>query len=356
MTNQPWPARAGVLVALFVFSTGAINAAASFESGLADTLPMYATASRIQYDRQSSGGMVTGHGTAFGVDLSEYGYAESRYMLTAAHNVRDQKGSPYFTTLKIELREETGERWVKVKVVAIDENLDICLLETALDLPSLAQIADRDITPGAPLVLCGSPRGVPVDIYKGSLEHFFHDGSALSLAQIKFDHGDSGGPVFCAKTGKVIGVAVAGVPKGSDLDYNLGLFIPLSGVRGFLEQHRRGPALESPARLATSKPVASSNVANADQRRAQEILDREFATKTAQPVQTTQAAPRTAPARPSIEIQQEDVAGAEVRTIVLDPQGRPSYEVLPSTTVRVATPQPRAAFKPASQEQRSSAH
>ena len=195
---------------------------------------MSACAVRIRYERNEGGALITGHGTAFGVNLAPYGIHSKRMMLSAAHNVLDEKGRPY-ATLKIEINEGSRTYWSKCRVVSSDEELDICLVEAGDDLPGIADLDGTDLQPGSPVVLAGSPRGVPIGLFDGEVIRRFDSGTIRSAARLAFDHGDSGGPMFNASTKKVVGVAVAGVPKNGDLDHNIGLFVPLVAIDSFLQ-------------------------------------------------------------------------------------------------------------------------
>ncbi len=200
---------------------------------------------RIRYQRSESGALITGHGTAFAVNLSGYGKPAPRYLLTAAHNVLNDKGRPY-PTLRFEIRKKERIEWVACRALQFDRNLDLALLESGLDLPVLAQLSTVDPELNAAVVLAGSKRGVGVSLHRGPLIKKFYEGSARYLARIPFDHGDSGGPFYDEASGKVIGVAVAGVPLRADLDPNLGLFAPIAAVRSFLaplKPHRRGRSI-----------------------------------------------------------------------------------------------------------------
>jgi LysM repeat protein len=229
-----------------------------------DKLPNSAV--RIQYERLDRGDMVTGHGTAFGVNLSSYGFNGNRYMLSVSHNVLDRSGQP-FSTLKVEINDGKRTFWTPCKVVAADPKVDICLLEAQDDIQELAELASKDIGPGESVMLEGSPRGIPITNYPGTIIERFHDGTISSLASIEFDHGDSGGPLFSAKSKKVVGIAVAGVPKNGDLDHTVGLFIPIVGIENFLEPHRRNfariaDAEGPPLRKTEVKRIAQVEVAD----------------------------------------------------------------------------------------------
>ncbi|MCK6471637.1 MAG: trypsin-like peptidase domain-containing protein [Planctomycetes bacterium] len=218
-------------------------------------------ACRLRYRRIESGTEITGHGTAFAADLAAYGFEGRRYLLSAAHNVLDDAGQPY-RTLEI----ETGGGWSACRVLAHDRSLDICLLEAQRELPEAAQLADTDAAQGDAVILAGAKRGQAVRVYEGVLEKKFHRGSARYRVRVPFDHGDSGGPFFDAASGRVVGVAVAGVPLGADLDPGMGLYAPLAAVRSFLDAHRRGGSpLPEPSR---PEPAPGAIAASAEVRQA----------------------------------------------------------------------------------------
>lgn len=184
---------------------------------------------RIKYERVQNSSVIIGHGTAFGVDLTRYGLKESKYLLSAAHNVLDED-KPYS-----DVEIEVNNNWSKCEVLAFDKELDICLLKSSIEVP-ISELSNEDAKAGATVTLAGSPRGVPVAIFEGKLIKRFAYGSVRSLVQILFDHGDSGGPLF-SKDDKVIGLAIAGVPKDGDLDHTVGLFIPTCVILSFLEEN-----------------------------------------------------------------------------------------------------------------------
>jgi hypothetical protein len=200
---------------------------------------------RIRYERRQGTSLIMGHGTAFAANLARYGYPGARYLLTAAHNVLDDDGQPH-TTLKIEIQDGAARQWLACKVAACDAELDLCVVEAAQDLPRVLLLAETDPPAGSAIVMAGSPRGVPVALFDGTLTRKFERGSVRSRARIPFDHGDSGGPIACPESGKVIGVAVAGVPKDGDLDRSVGLYVPVVAVQSFLESHRKGLAASAP--------------------------------------------------------------------------------------------------------------
>lgn len=218
---------------------------------------------RIRYERQEGGATITGHGTAFGVDLSHYGYPGRRFLLTAAHNVLDDcdRKLPY-GALKVEIEEGSRTYWSRCRAVVWDETLDLCLVEAGDDVPAMLRLAESDPRLGSQLIMAGSPRGVPVTLFAGTLDQKFERGTVRSSATVPFDHGDSGGPMVDAASGRVVGVAVAGVPKDGDLDHSIGLFVPVVGITSFLEANRRGAPAPPPVR---TEPVAAEPRSRAPQ-------------------------------------------------------------------------------------------
>ncbi len=181
------------------------------------------SAVRLRYERTSGDAIITGHGTAFGV--------AKRYLLTAKHNVLDEKGNPY-KTLKIEI---DGE-WRKCSVAAFDEVLDVCVLKSSADAP-VFELAESDALEGAKVDLQGSPRGIPILNRCGVLKQAFDQGILRLCARLEFDHGDSGGPLLV--DGKVIGMAVSGVPKDGDIDKTTCVYLPVSALRKFIQEQLR---------------------------------------------------------------------------------------------------------------------
>ena len=179
---------------------------------------------------------VTGHGTAFGIDLSEYGYDQPRYCLTACHVIRDHDGSMR-PVLKVELKNEKGIYWSNCKVMAFDAALDIGLLECESDLPSRARFADQDSIAGSPVLLVGCPTGICPTPYGGYLTE--REGLERASAHVEFfKQGCSGGPIFDGNSYKVIGLAVAGIRSGrgyEEMDPHTSLFIPLDRIKHFIQ-------------------------------------------------------------------------------------------------------------------------
>lgn len=216
-----------------------------------------ACAVRLRLEQRSNDSIVTAHGTAFGVDLTALGLRGNSYLLTAGHNVVAPRS--YDTEIRIEIGTDENARWAACDVVAIDTELDLCLLKCSADLPRVARLKDTDIAPGNDVVLAGSPRGIPVQAYEGKLLRRYHAGQIHSLALVAFDHGDSGGPIFDRLSGKVAGIAVAGIPDKDDLNTRLGLYVPAPCVQSFLEDHLRKRPQEDTANKAPGSSSESKS-------------------------------------------------------------------------------------------------
>jgi S1-C subfamily serine protease len=179
----------------------------------------------------------TGWGAAFAVDLSKYGLVSSRYLLTAAHLINTSNGQIMPRgDLEIEVDTDT---WAPCRVVAMDQVRDLCLIESSVRLPVVSKISTSDDTQhlGEKVVIVGCPRGVPPCVSHGTLTDFEPPVSGIRWqAAAQFNHGNSGGPVYNALTGTVIGVAVAGISDGfGDMRPDTALFAPYTEVRRFLD-------------------------------------------------------------------------------------------------------------------------
>ena len=68
--------------------------------------------------------------------------------------------------------------------------------------------------------------------FKGTVIRAWDKGFARFLADVEFDHGDSGCPIVM--DGKIAGIAVAGLPLDGDIDKTKCLFVPATVLRSFL--------------------------------------------------------------------------------------------------------------------------
>jgi len=170
-------------------------------------------------------------GTAFGIDLSDYGFKGKKFVLTAAHNVAIKIGVVPKTTIEIKENE-----WVKCSIMKIDEDLDLAIMEVEKEIPVL-KLAKEDVKVGKEITMASSPNGEAIKLFNGKVVKRWEGGTIFTKAEIELEHGDSGSAVICSN-GKVVGVIVAGLKKGDKIDNSIGLFIPISVILTFLEEKR----------------------------------------------------------------------------------------------------------------------
>ncbi len=129
------------------------------------------------------------------------------------------------------------------RVVAKDEQDDLALLETSLRDRRVAVLGNsRAIVPGDAVGVIGYPipdafqdekLGTTASIYTGHVSSIRRDSFELDLSIIP---GESGGPVFDAETGAVIGIA----ESRFDEEHEIGFATPIDVAKRFLHKHARG--------------------------------------------------------------------------------------------------------------------
>ena len=128
-------------------------------------------------------------------------------------------------------------------VIAKDEQDDLALLETRLPDRRVAKLgSSRTIVPGDAVGVIGYPipdafqdekLGTTASIYTGHVSSIRRDSFELDLSIIP---GESGGPVFDAETGNVIGIA----ESRFDEEHEIGFATPIDVAKRFLHKHARG--------------------------------------------------------------------------------------------------------------------
>lgn len=190
-----------------------------------------------------------GHGCAVAVDLSEYGLVGSKYLLSAWHLFKNP-GSDSTIDLPV------GK--IRVKILAHDEALDICIVECNMDLPNISKLDDvTDFDLETPLTNVGSPDMVGPVATEGKL---IDKGAMLGKKDLEwiatapnFYHGSSGGAEF--HNGKFFGICTGGLGDKDDpmgMKRGTACFVPLKRVRSFLRDYqdehkpKEQPKVEAP--------------------------------------------------------------------------------------------------------------
>ncbi|MEI6234258.1 MAG: serine protease [Planctomycetota bacterium] len=204
---------------------------------------------RVKVETDAGSSTIVGYGSAFGVDLCTYGVKRNRYLLSAAHLVLSDDGSRLLNgNVKVELpatSQGSPKKWVTCRVLSVTRVYDLCLLECDEEVPVVSKLTPgKDgLGVGTAVFVVGCPLGVPPQVSTGVLTdkdpHVSDRGHKVWEAAAAFNHGNSGGPVFSAAAGTVIGVAVAGVRAGGggplDMDPRVALFTPYYCVKHFLD-------------------------------------------------------------------------------------------------------------------------
>lgn len=177
--------------------------------------------------RLRAGGQVTGAAVAVG----------KRRALTALHATGNGEA------LSVETCGKDGAyAWREAFVVARDEAHDLALLEVKESFAAWAQVPKRDtLRPGSALIAVGAPMGTALCATTGFLAragaegHWPNDAGAWQASNAGY-FGNSGGPLFDADSGELVGIAVGGVGRfPGGMAPNALFFEPALRLRAFLE-------------------------------------------------------------------------------------------------------------------------
>jgi serine protease Do len=156
-------------------------------------------------------------------------------VLTAEHVIHGARN------LRATLRERKA---VPVRILARDEKSDLALVAVdAPDLPVATLGTTRGIEPGTAIGVAGFPipdafqdegLGVATSVYAGRISSVRKDALELDLPIIP---GESGGPVFDAASGAVIGLAESRFEE----EKAIGFAIPIDDAVSFISRARAKP-------------------------------------------------------------------------------------------------------------------
>lgn len=233
MTLKTWRTCGAALFALFVVLGPSGGEVAKAERRSLAAPPPYVFRIKAQSTRGDV--TITGHGTAFGVNLAEFGNSRPRHVLTACHVIRDTQGAN-FKSLTIEVRRGGTVRWLRCRPLAWDVKLDIAILECESDLPVCA-FARHDALCGSQLEMIGGPGGTPLRVFGGTVSETPRAGKATARVEY-IKEGCSGGPLVDARTQRIIGLVSAGIAMGRshEMDPHTCLYVPRSTLLAFIER------------------------------------------------------------------------------------------------------------------------
>lgn len=195
---------------------------------------------------QRSVGLVdSGHsyGSAFAVQRTNPSDHTRIFLWTAAHVVRGENSVKIRQIIRNENR-KVGESSFSAVVIARDERLDLALLW--LDAPTgyfepvrFEMVAEHV---GDPVYSCGNFGGPMLDgsISTGVISQFgvhINDwpwSEPLDQTTCIVQPGSSGGPLFDAIGGRVVGVVVGSIPGSGTVNF----FVPVRTIRIFAELHK----------------------------------------------------------------------------------------------------------------------
>ena len=205
-------------------------------------------------------GQATGSGTGFVVD-------RAGLIVTSAHVVEDAK-----TVTVIAGNEEN----VLAEVVGVDEDHDLALLKVASERPSAASLGSfADLREGDSVLVTGYPFGnmlggagleLTATTTRGMVTAIRTGPGLVTDTPAKFiqidaraNPGNSGGPVYLARTAEVIGVLAAEIRPFGGEQTGLNIAIPVQYVSDLMAAVREGRATVPPPRETRAErpfPVA----------------------------------------------------------------------------------------------------
>lgn len=205
---------------------------------------MIASTHRLVVDYKSKEGTVFEHGAAVAVDLSKRGIPGKNFLLTAEHCVARADKDNVLVEIQ---RPGKSSVWTKAKVIARDAEMDIAIIATEVDLPDSIEIADDDsLDIGDAVIAIGSPKGQSIASTMGFLSD---KGQELTdkktrnfwQASMAVYHGNSGGGLFDANRGKLVGIVTAIVvdDDGKTAAPNIAEFVGTTQIRKFIDDNMK---------------------------------------------------------------------------------------------------------------------
>lgn len=182
------------------------------------------------------------HGAAVAIDLSKYGIVKKNILLTAAHCVEHVTSDD---NMIIEIKAPgKSPIWTRAKVVTKDEQMDIAVIMTQAEMPDAIELGLDETEIGEAVIAIGSPRGEALAATLGYLSDKGVDNANKKErnfweASMAIYHGNSGGGLFDANRGKLIGIVTAVVvdDDGKTSAPNIARFVGTEQMRAFVDEN-----------------------------------------------------------------------------------------------------------------------
>jgi hypothetical protein len=164
-------------------------------------------------------------------------------------------------TKRATVRLANEDAYDTVEVIEIDKRKDIALIKIkGFGLPFLKLGRSQDVEVGETVYSLSNPLGVFQNTLSEGIVSGIRPGDGYKYFQISapISHGSSGGPIFNSK-GEVIGIAVATIEEGQNLNFA----VPIDYARGMVLEMGTPKPLAAIYEPEPEKPAESAATANA---------------------------------------------------------------------------------------------
>jgi hypothetical protein len=164
-------------------------------------------------------------------------------------------------TKRATVRLANEDAYDTVEVLEIDKRKDIALIKIkGFGLPFLKLGRSQNVEVGETVYCLGNPLGVFQNTLSEGIVSGIRPGDGYKYFQISapISHGSSGGPIFNSK-GEVIGIAVATIEEGQNLNFA----VPIDYARGMVLEMGSPKPLSAIYEPEPEKPAESANAASA---------------------------------------------------------------------------------------------
>jgi serine protease Do len=155
-------------------------------------------------------------------------------------------------TKRATVRLANEDAYGTVEVIEIDKRKDIALIKIkGFGLPFLKLGRSQDVEVGETVYSLSNPLGVFQNTLNEGIVSGIRPGDGYKYFQISaaISHGSSGGPIFNSK-GEVIGIAVATIEEGQNLNFA----VPIDYARGMVLEMASVPLLSISTAALSTRP------------------------------------------------------------------------------------------------------